>query len=77
MKTLNTEQQQELQSFIQGVAESGVLPLGLQAQANYWSIELKPKRKKKVNKLVEEAISSAQNLTDTPVISVDTTEPVV
>ena len=47
MKTLTTEQQNELQEVVQEAAlQLHGMGLDLENQLRYWSIELKPKRRK-------------------------------
>lgn len=47
MKLLNDEQQTELQDLLEKLAEHQI-PIGLSNQLNFWRLELKPKRKKRV-----------------------------
>jgi hypothetical protein len=46
MKTLSTEQQQELQELIHNLPRHN-LDFGVCNQLDYWAIELKPKRVRK------------------------------
>lgn len=62
MKVLQTEQQNDLQKFLQNVSDNNYLPIDLRPVVNYWAIELKPKRKKKVPQvdvLVQNALDVA------------------
>ena len=47
MKTLSTEQQVELQALLDKVAAFQSFDNETNAQINFWSIELKPKRVRK------------------------------
>ena len=64
MKTLSTEQQIELQKLIeetinlyQGLMTSPA-DLELKAQLNYWAIELKPKRVRRREKVLDTEVVS-------------------
>lgn len=62
MKVLQTEQQNDLQKFLQDISEGNYLPVDMRPLVNYWAIELKPKKKKKVPQvdvLVQNALDAA------------------
>ena len=55
MKTLSTQQQEDLQKLVQFAGDGDLFATDVRAQFNYWAIELKPKRirKKIVDTTVE------------------------
>jgi len=68
MKTLSTEQQNDLRSLLEdinaalGTDLSGLPPVGLNAGIKYWIMELKPKR-------VRKKATDESNVVDNPVQS--------
>lgn len=67
MKVLSTEQQVELQEFLEELRFTNGLSSVQGATLNYWSIELKPKRVRKKNEEkiltgMSEALTYAENV---------------
>lgn len=58
MKVLNNEQQTELRELLESLEGFGA---DVQAQINYWAIELKPKRVRKNNKVFNEVVSGLED----------------
>jgi hypothetical protein len=53
VKVLSTEQQGDLQQLIEQISNFDGLDHSIKAELVYWSIELKPKRVKKVKLFVD------------------------